>query len=333
MALRDNNMGRFLLALLLSATALDAAAQLSDRDHRGGRAAHADRHRPVPGRAECRHEPHGNRARGSGAQRPFPRARDPAARAASERELARQLRRMALAPRRCARRRVGGAEPRRPLRGALSRLRRGEAGANGRHRVPLHQGQRARRGAPHRRLRLREDHRREGCVLDPNRLRGEARPRPTSCRSPTPTASAPSICCAPTSRSSRRSGRPTAGASPTCRSSRRSRWCTCITCRRTSVRSSRASGARIPAPAWSPDGKTIAVVLSVEGGSQIYLISADGSGPRRRISNSASIDTEPRYSTDGKWIYFTSDRGGSPQIYRMPSTGGRAAARHLQGQL
>jgi TolB protein len=76
------------------------------------------------------------------------------------------------------------------------------------------------------------------------------------------------------------------------------------------------------APAWSPDGKTIAVVLSVEGGSQIFLINADGSGPRRRISNSASIDTEPRYSSDGKWLFFTSDRGGSPQIYRMPATGG-----------
>jgi TolB protein len=76
------------------------------------------------------------------------------------------------------------------------------------------------------------------------------------------------------------------------------------------------------APAWSPDGKTIAVVLSVEGGSQIFLINADGSGPRRRISNSNSIDTEPRYSSDGKWLYFTSDRGGTPQIYRMPSTGG-----------
>ena len=76
------------------------------------------------------------------------------------------------------------------------------------------------------------------------------------------------------------------------------------------------------APAWSPDGKTIAVVLSVEGGSQIYLINSDGSGARRRISNSTSIDTEPRYSSDGKWLYFTSDRGGSPQIYRMPATGG-----------
>jgi TolB protein len=78
------------------------------------------------------------------------------------------------------------------------------------------------------------------------------------------------------------------------------------------------------APAWSPDGRTIAVVLSVEGGSQIYLISSDGSGPRRRISNSSSIDTEPRFSTDGKWLYFTSDRGGSPQIYRMAASGGEA---------
>ncbi|MCD6041964.1 MAG: tol-pal system beta propeller repeat protein TolB [Burkholderiales bacterium] len=76
------------------------------------------------------------------------------------------------------------------------------------------------------------------------------------------------------------------------------------------------------APAWSPDGKTLAVVLSVEGGSQIYLVNADGGGSRRRISHSSSIDTEPRYSTDGRWIYFTSDRGGSPQIYRMPATGG-----------
>jgi len=85
------------------------------------------------------------------------------------------------------------------------------------------------------------------------------------------------------------------------------------------------------APAWSPDGRTIAVVLSVEGGSQIYLINSDGSGPRRRISNSSSIDTEPRYSTDGRWLYFTSDRGGSPQIYRMPATGGEPQRVTFQG--
>ena len=76
------------------------------------------------------------------------------------------------------------------------------------------------------------------------------------------------------------------------------------------------------APAWSPDGKTLAVTLSVEGGSQIFLINADGSGPRRRLTTSSAIDTEPRFSGDGQWIYFTSDRGGSPQIYRIAAGGG-----------
>ena len=75
------------------------------------------------------------------------------------------------------------------------------------------------------------------------------------------------------------------------------------------------------------------MVLSLDGGSQIFLLNADGSGARRRISNSDSIDTEPRFSPDGKWLYFTSDRGGSPQIYRMPADRRRAAARHLRGQL
>ena len=76
-----------------------------------------------------------------------------------------------------------------------------------------------------------------------------------------------------------------------------------------------------PAPAWSPEGKTLAVSLSREGGSQIFLIQPDGSGVRR-ITSSAAIDTEPRFSPDGQSIYFTSDRGGSPQIYRMPAIGG-----------
>jgi TolB protein len=85
------------------------------------------------------------------------------------------------------------------------------------------------------------------------------------------------------------------------------------------------------APAWSPDGRTLAVVLSVEGGSQIFLINSDGSGPRRRISHTSSIDTEPRFSPDGKWLYFTSDRGGSPQIYRMPAAGGEAQRVTFEG--
>lgn len=36
----------------------------------------------------------------------------------------------------------------------------------------------------------------------------------------------------------------------------------------------------------------------------------------QRMTNDTAIDTEARYSPDGKSFIFTSDRGGSPQIYR-----------------
>lgn len=75
------------------------------------------------------------------------------------------------------------------------------------------------------------------------------------------------------------------------------------------------------APAWSPDGSKLAVVLSKDGNSQIYLVNADGSGAPQRLGGSAGIDTEPRFAPDGS-IYFTSDRGGSPQVYRMAAGGG-----------
>ena len=78
------------------------------------------------------------------------------------------------------------------------------------------------------------------------------------------------------------------------------------------------------APAWSPDGKTLAVTLTKDGGSQLYLINAEGTGTPTRLTSSNGIDTEPAFSPDGKYIVFTSDRGGSPQIYRISAAGGEA---------
>src|SRR6185295_15513822 len=69
---------------------------------------------------------------------------------------------------------------------------------------------------------------------------------------------------------------------------------------------------------------------SREGGSQIFLMNADGSA-LRRLTHSSAIDTEPRFSPDGQWIYFTSDRGGSPQVYRMPAAGGDAQRVTFEG--
>ena len=40
------------------------------------------------------------------------------------------------------------------------------------------------------------------------------------------------------------------------------------------------------------------------------------------IVQAGGIDTEPVYAPDGRSLYFVSDRGGAPQIYRVPATGG-----------
>jgi len=79
------------------------------------------------------------------------------------------------------------------------------------------------------------------------------------------------------------------------------------------------------APAWSPDGRQLAVSLARDGGMKLHLINADGTNLRLlSMSDFGVIDTEPCFSPDGQTIYFTSDRGGTPQIYSMPAKGGDA---------
>jgi tricorn protease len=53
----------------------------------------------------------------------------------------------------------------------------------------------------------------------------------------------------------------------------------------------------------------------------IWLVDADGSNPRRLTVNVAR-DFSPRFSPDGKWIAFTSNRTGNNDVFVMPSAGG-----------
>lgn len=71
------------------------------------------------------------------------------------------------------------------------------------------------------------------------------------------------------------------------------------------------------APVFSPDGRMLALALSREEGNlDVYTLDL-GTQVLRRITESSAIDTEPTWSRDGRYLYFSSDRTGSPQIYRV----------------
>jgi TolB protein len=75
------------------------------------------------------------------------------------------------------------------------------------------------------------------------------------------------------------------------------------------------------APAWSPDGKKLALTLSGNNGNlDIYLLDL-GTQALRRLTEDPGIDTEAAFAPDGSAIYFTSDRSGSPQVYRLGLSG------------
>lgn len=76
------------------------------------------------------------------------------------------------------------------------------------------------------------------------------------------------------------------------------------------------------APAFSPDGKQLVVTLGgVDGNPDIHVLDIN-SKETRRLTTHRGIDTEGSWSPDGRYIYFTSDRSGGPQIYRVPASGG-----------
>ena len=75
-------------------------------------------------------------------------------------------------------------------------------------------------------------------------------------------------------------------------------------------------------PSWSPDGGSIAFDSNEVGAPvHIWIIDADG-GTARQLTNGPGNHSVPRWSHDGKWIYFSSDRATTRNIWRVPSTGG-----------
>jgi dipeptidyl aminopeptidase/acylaminoacyl peptidase len=86
---------------------------------------------------------------------------------------------------------------------------------------------------------------------------------------------------------------------------------------------------RVSDPQVSPDGKWVAFSVrdtdydANKGRYDVWLASIDGSSVTRLTTDEAN-DTDAKWSADGKWLYFTSTRSGSSQVWRIKPTGGEA---------
>lgn len=69
-------------------------------------------------------------------------------------------------------------------------------------------------------------------------------------------------------------------------------------------------------PAFSADGRLIAFSSKRDGNTELYLMGADGGGPRR-LTNHRAIDYAPSFSPDGRTLAFVSDRDGNDEVYVM----------------
>jgi Tol biopolymer transport system component len=75
-------------------------------------------------------------------------------------------------------------------------------------------------------------------------------------------------------------------------------------------------------PSWSPNGLRIAywtnyVGASDSGNRDIFTIRPDGTDPVP-VTQDADVDWNPVWAPDGGHLYFSSDRGGSMNLWRIP---------------
>ncbi len=64
-----------------------------------------------------------------------------------------------------------------------------------------------------------------------------------------------------------------------------------------------------------------ATQVAFEYGGDLWVVGRTG-GEARRLTSTPAIETDPHFSPDGKWVAFTSNRTGSPQVWVVSSEGG-----------
>jgi Tol biopolymer transport system component/predicted Ser/Thr protein kinase len=83
-------------------------------------------------------------------------------------------------------------------------------------------------------------------------------------------------------------------------------------------RTRRITGDDAVQPAWSPHARRLAFWGLVKGGSRrdVWTVPAGG-GPAVPVTQDEAVDWSPAWSPDGRFLYFSSDRGGSMNLWRI----------------
>jgi Tol biopolymer transport system component/DNA-binding winged helix-turn-helix (wHTH) protein len=85
-------------------------------------------------------------------------------------------------------------------------------------------------------------------------------------------------------------------------------------------------------PDLSPDGTMVAFDYLVDGQRDIFISDLYG-GSMRRLTNDPAEDVVPRWSADGKSVYFASHRNGRSEIWKADAESGRAVQMTTDGGL
>jgi len=83
-------------------------------------------------------------------------------------------------------------------------------------------------------------------------------------------------------------------------------------------------------PAVSPDGSRVAMILSKDGWTDLYVANADGSN-LRRLTKSPQDESSPCWSPDGRWICYASKESERRSLSVISPSGG--APRRLTTRL
>lgn len=86
----------------------------------------------------------------------------------------------------------------------------------------------------------------------------------------------------------------------------------------------RALPRRIGAPAYAPDGRSLAYAGPVSASQWVATSSSDiwevdvATRAEQRLTADSTLDGYPAYSPDGRWIAFISERSGTRQLWLLP---------------